>query len=382
MSRKSLSQKKRHTKPCKYFQVNKCPHPADVCDFAHVLVNPTIGSPVGHGLAVCRFYYGQCMNGPMCTCKRASGATLLTQEAPAAVGLYSDQLWSPTSVDANYSESPPPMYTGFSSFSPTWPPSATYPMPTLFSPVADSVLRNMSSRSRDSIGTTATSHSMDSADSVVTTEDPQYSEHQHDHQSQICVIDDSPVIHVPPFQPFPYINTAVMQPTPHGYYGHPRPRANESILPPSLKSRTKVSKQKALKYKTKPCKFFPTERGCPNGAACNFIHDEPHLIAALGDKDTKEDLPKEETARKNFVPIPWRVIGGGVLVGVQKEEDSDVSDEGESLNDSQTAKSKKPAVGPLKIVSRKRSNSIPPTPSTTQVMVEQLFSSAESPGVL
>lgn len=67
------------------------------------------------------------------------------------------------------------------------------------------------------------------------------------------------------------------------------------------------------------------------------------------------------------MPIPWRVIGGGVLVGVQKE--GDASNTGTEQDDTQIVKSKKP-IGPLKIVvSRKRSNSIPPTPSINQVNV-------------
>ena len=28
-------------KPCKFFQVDRCPHPADVCNFAHVIASPS-----------------------------------------------------------------------------------------------------------------------------------------------------------------------------------------------------------------------------------------------------------------------------------------------------------------------------------------------------
>jgi hypothetical protein len=51
-------------KPCKYFQARKCPHPADVCDFAHVV--PTL--PVGRkSLVMCRYdAAGHCKNGSSC----------------------------------------------------------------------------------------------------------------------------------------------------------------------------------------------------------------------------------------------------------------------------------------------------------------------------
>lgn len=56
MSRKAPPAKKRHStlssssnpwnlldhlaaKPCKFFQVDRCPHPADVCNFAHVIAS-------------------------------------------------------------------------------------------------------------------------------------------------------------------------------------------------------------------------------------------------------------------------------------------------------------------------------------------------------
>lgn len=81
----------------------------------------------------------------------------------------------------------------------------------------------------------------------------------------------------------------------------------------------------------------------------------------------RDDLP-----RKNFVPIQWRVIGGGVLVSTAKKE----GDEGETFNPnidcSLPSKPASTSLPPLKIITRQRSNSIPPTPSITQVNVEHV----------
>ena len=81
MSRKS-AQKKRHStppsflrqlwshcfliaKPCRYFQMNKCPHSADVCDFAHIMTTPVV--PLHKDSTVCRYHAaGRCNHGQTC----------------------------------------------------------------------------------------------------------------------------------------------------------------------------------------------------------------------------------------------------------------------------------------------------------------------------
>ena len=77
----------------------------------------------------------------------------------------------------------------------------------------------------------------------------------------------------------------------------------------------------------------------------------------------------DETEKKNFFPITWRVIGGGVRVGVAKESDRDLS-----LDNGNTSTPHKPSqLPPLKLPSsRRRSNSIPSTPSNTLFSVEQV----------
>lgn len=162
--------------------------------------------------------------------------------------------------------------------------------PTPFSPQSpESLIFSPSPRSRDSIQSVSTSNtSLESDDVMIVTDDPHYDEHPHSHQSQVCVADDSPVIHVPPFHaPLLYVNT---QPPVLGFdyvYGM------GLKSPPPVKPRQGISKssvkQKALKFKSwwhflflgerkiltfhriaKPCKFFPTEKGCPNGSSCTL----------------------------------------------------------------------------------------------------------------
>jgi len=100
----------------------------------------------------------------------------------------------------------------------------------------------------------------------------------------------------------------------------------------------------------------------------------------------------DETDKRNFFPITWRVIAGGVRVAVAKDDEKD-------RNLSNIGGSSKPKPPPLKVPTRQRSNSIPSTTSNTLIHVEhvsdfdhekvdstqfrsfQLFS-AESPGVL
>jgi len=77
----------------------------------------------------------------------------------------------------------------------------------------------------------------------------------------------------------------------------------------------------------------------------------------------------DETDAKNFFPVTWRVIGGGVRVGVAKENGRDLilHENGNAFEHSISSQ-----LPPLKLPNRKRSNSIPPTPSNSLFNVEQV----------
>ena len=154
--------------------------------------------------------------------------------------------------------------------------------------------------------------------------------------------------------------------------------------------------------------YFVSKKIKNNHSLCLFyvfpsppsIHDE--VRHQNPSSPVKESNLKEENCRKNYFPVPWRVIGGGVRVGITETEDSDLYSIANTLrpvNPVSTLEND----SPTKIVSRKRSNSNPPTPThSLQFKVEhvcpfshhsfvnftnfharitQLFS-AESPGVL
>ncbi|KAI0917453.1 hypothetical protein AcW1_007352 [Taiwanofungus camphoratus] len=106
-------------------------------------------------------------------------------------------------------------------------------------------------------------------------------------------------------------------------------------------------------FKTKPCRFYNATGSCIKGDRCNFIHGtgierailknaglsvqdtpshDPDCISSSSASDFDEALhadkyqlpqkpasPVEETRKKNFFPVTWRVIGGGVMMGGQRE---------------------------------------------------------------
>ncbi|KAL6303185.1 hypothetical protein BKA93DRAFT_826864 [Sparassis latifolia] len=98
---------------------------------------------------------------------------------------------------------------------------------------------------------------------------------------------------------------------------------------------------RSLFYKTKPCKFYHENGLCIKGDQCSFIHDTAaertdHAFAedvastdAKGPDRTQHRLPsksvirREENHERNFFPVTWRVIGGGVMMSGKREICSD-----------------------------------------------------------
>ncbi|KAK7028848.1 hypothetical protein VNI00_014861 [Paramarasmius palmivorus] len=109
--------------------------------------------------------------------------------------------------------------------------------------------------------------------------------------------------------------------------------------------------------------------------------------------------PLEASRQRGFYPITWRVIGGGVLMGVNKSntEQSHAPPKESTFSEpspGSTGQSllRSPAPAPLTLNvdvhevpkensprMRARANSIPSTPSITQVDATALFAAAESP---
>ncbi|KAI0786229.1 hypothetical protein C8Q75DRAFT_286865 [Abortiporus biennis] len=95
-------------------------------------------------------------------------------------------------------------------------------------------------------------------------------------------------------------------------------------------------------FRTKPCKFFMTNGDCVKGNKCNFIHDRSVLATIPSSptttvmpsdtseiqapRKTRSVSPKESNAKRTehngkreFYPITWRVIGGGVKMSGERE---------------------------------------------------------------
>ncbi|KAG1882668.1 hypothetical protein F4604DRAFT_346273 [Suillus subluteus] len=108
---------------------------------------------------------------------------------------------------------------------------------------------------------------------------------------------------------------------------------NRGYSPTGSKPRTATrrkaeqGKEKSALYRTKPCKFFSAHKTCPGGNKCKFFHD-----VEKGKREKKADnqaygtasshLPpkprslQEELMARDYYPITWRVIGGGVMMGL------------------------------------------------------------------
>ncbi|KAI0696432.1 hypothetical protein BC835DRAFT_865500 [Cytidiella melzeri] len=107
----------------------------------------------------------------------------------------------------------------------------------------------------------------------------------------------------------------------------------------------------AFRYRTKPCRFFRDTGRCAKGDRCNFIHDLS-LMPSTTETDTESSAglldsasesehyplvsssrhewqdqvgqrsnPAPEGAKehRNYYPITWRVIGGGVMMSGARE---------------------------------------------------------------
>ncbi|KAG5644771.1 hypothetical protein DXG03_007679 [Asterophora parasitica] len=252
---------------------------------------------------------------------------------------------------------------------------------------------------------TSTSSSLFS-DDIFITDDPKYREHSHLHQSQIRVIDDHLHIHVSPFNYGRSPNTHVPVlsldtsyptiPNMYGTYSFPQPISPSARSPTKTRTQARsASRHKAINYRsTIHDQHSPAESPVSSSERLpSFLPPKPTSLA-------------DEKKKKNFFPISWRVIGGGVLMGepeagsktpsvigdydARKDDDEVVSGSTpENSGYPGTIHVRSTSLSPEELkpgsfarrLARTRSNSSPPTPTTTQVNVDSLFS-AESPGHL
>ena len=285
-----------------------CPLSADVCDFAHVLVNSASRFKVDDS---CRFYkFGYCANGSRCRFAHATEGTSLFQicmwgrtDAINYTASHALSDVSPISstdgqltivLGANELRPPPsglyvhpPSALNNGAPSPGHPAFANIPIPPSSPPLAKMYL-NGSYPTLPS----PTAYS-DFDDFVVCTENPQMSEHSHSHQSRIYIADVISPIHVSPFPTSPPLRHPSFGPLSPSYkIQSPLFMVEPNFLPlprPAKKRRSRgVSKKKLAKYKSKccdirsknwffsyrltakPCKFFFANGTCPNGDNCTL----------------------------------------------------------------------------------------------------------------
>ncbi|KAI9058257.1 hypothetical protein FKP32DRAFT_1582082 [Trametes sanguinea] len=104
-------------------------------------------------------------------------------------------------------------------------------------------------------------------------------------------------------------------------------------------------------FRTKPCRFYTEPSGCVKGDRCNFIHETPkerglptgltvpaeamsegeaesaadssvqgeHPPSTAATSEAPSVCTQTEEPKRNFYPVTWRVVGGGVTLGGQRE---------------------------------------------------------------
>ncbi|KAI0670881.1 hypothetical protein C8Q78DRAFT_973834 [Trametes maxima] len=118
--------------------------------------------------------------------------------------------------------------------------------------------------------------------------------------------------------------------------------------PPSISTNLRAQKRNQF-FRTKPCRFFAESTGCVKGDRCNFIHENPAdgslptglsapaealsegEVESIADSSIQGELSPSTVAtseplsahteepKRNFYPVTWRVVGGGVTLGGKRE---------------------------------------------------------------
>ncbi|KAJ7673551.1 hypothetical protein B0H17DRAFT_1208370 [Mycena rosella] len=366
---KKAPHKKRHTKPCRYFQTGRCPKAQEDCDFAHVYSDPPTLAPPKQ----CRYYLqGICTNGIWCQYRHAEGSSedgsLLVDyrnvdslsvgrdfdgraNPQVRVGVVPPIVYVPNTFNGMYVSSPPGPWSPYADGFHTPPEFA--PSPQFFAP-NPTISPAASFDSMDCATPSSSPTSSVSDDGVPFSAD----EPSGNHYSYFNTEPQTPYLS-PPYaddasrSQFPRYSPRVplsVMPATYGMtpmYDIFSPKAPSSAtfysttgFPPESPC-TPINRLKLASYRTKPCRYFKPGSVCPNGDACTFIHADPEQTQSPSPSPVKlqHELPskpvstKEENTRKGYFPISWRVIGGGVLMSGGKEDGSMSDDADSDLSD-------------------------------------------------
>ncbi|KAH9980155.1 hypothetical protein BGW80DRAFT_483414 [Lactifluus volemus] len=312
---------KRHTKQCRFFQKGTCPLSAEQCDFAHVKIQI---HPVRYSTD--RFKQIQAR-----MCGQGDYFQLAVSSLPAEKGapkLASHQA-HPLADAIPVTRSAVTEVPHGQSIGPYGPvllfPAAGHPAVPATSPAFSEDLARSIFRGEDS-SPTSDVPSLSDGDSdppSATWEGPEPAERWPGSPTPAV---QSPIVFyhnlTPGFSP-PGI------PVTHPVYG---PWTSPESVTHSESRRSGMSARKLKALKTKQCKFFKKDGRCPQGSVCTFIHDPSALRAYQLTRGSPSDTsdspdafkqpspqPHPQDHERDVFPITWRVIGGGVMMGGQRE---------------------------------------------------------------
>ncbi|KAJ3725490.1 hypothetical protein C8R42DRAFT_718998 [Lentinula raphanica] len=317
---------------------------------------------VHHSALFCKFFdAGYCRNGNNCRFKHdpqhlisVTGDTHWSGLSPNIVAMheasyipaqYHMHPYGYTPTTPNPVGFQPPFWTyesylHYPQYSPSIQPSQYYPA-DWYIPQSDYISRTSS---RDSSSVTS---------SIATVPDyPQYDAVQVETEANAQSHHSEPIV----VSPDQYVDSALFRGSSGianrepAYLGVTSPQIDQSEFHPLSQPR-KISNE-PKPYKTVRCKFYkPPKKLCPKGSDCTFIHSDPppstngkdvSRESPLGrEKDVnantrKEPGPKarspnhtlpakplsqfEAERQKGYFAVSWRVISGGVQMGVNKPD--------------------------------------------------------------
>lgn len=311
---------KRHTKPCRFFQKDTCPLSADRCDFAHVKIQIL---PVRYSSAHPR---------PIQAGQRDYGENV---QATASVLPIDAGVQQPTATSHTVPEADPRPLEDAASL--IGRPATEVLHGSDLPPVVDQRAALLASSvlvPSDGLVQLI----FRGGDSSPTSDVPSLSDGDSGPPSAACEAPE-PAERWPgspsTFAPAVYLNPppGLFSPgvpfTLPAYCQWTAPKQQDTR---SRSRRPGISSRKLKALKTKQCKFFKKDGRCPQGSLCTFIHDPSAVRGPLSTQESpidsssspaqSETQPVSETdddLGQNIYPITWRVIGGGVMMGGQRE---------------------------------------------------------------
>ncbi|KAA1469685.1 hypothetical protein DENSPDRAFT_637460 [Dentipellis sp. KUC8613] len=319
---------KRHSKPCKFFQRGACALTAEECKFAHVKQFsrhtgiPRMQQPCKYFLA------GRCTLGEYC--RYTHPKELIVQGNATAPGVKRPSFDMPNAFEGHQ----PEYYYATPTASPQSLHSQLYAPAPLPSPalteLSHLILRDDSahySPSDTDADVPSLSRSARSSPSAQSSDIPDDSEpaspdddaHAFPYTPRAWAASPPP----PPAALLPVGACFAAGPFGQAYpavYGLQPLSPPAAVREPLRSPRAHGGARRGKLFKKKECKYYRAHGCCPRGEDCTYVHLTPRVSVK-----SPPSLPRrpvkdiEEQHAKGYYPIMWRVIGGGVMMGGQRE---------------------------------------------------------------